>query len=87
MAGETTYTELAVAIGRVEEGVKNVKESVDRIAEQSQAHADTLTRHEADIEVLKSRQAPRVHWSTIVIGVVALAGFVLSVLTQLFGTH
>lgn len=84
MDSETTFTELAVALGRVEEGVKALRESVDRIADQGQKNAATITRHEVEIEILKSRQQPRVHWLTIVVGVIAVAGFTLAILDRLY---
>ena len=80
----TNYTELAVAIGRVEEGVKGLKDSIDGLVKTTKGHADTLTRHEVEIEILKSRQAPRVHWLTIIVGIVAVAGFVIGLLNQLY---
>lgn len=79
-----TYTELAVAIGRIEEGVKSVKEVVDGVANTQKTHGTTLTRHEVDIEILKSRQQPRVHWLTILVGIVAVAGFALALFDRLY---
>lgn len=86
MADETPtgYTELAVAIGRVEEGIKGLRESIDGLVATSKDHADTLTRHEVEIARLKDRQGPRVHWLTIVVGIVAIAGFALGLLNQLY---
>ena len=40
----TTYTELAVALGRVEEGIKGMKESLDRMEKRSEDHATALLR-------------------------------------------
>lgn len=79
-----TYTELAVAIGRIEEGVKSVKEVVDGVANTQKTHGDTLTRHEVDIEILKSRQQPRIHWITVIVGIVAIAAFALALFDRLY---
>jgi len=84
MPDEDPYTTLAVAIGRIEEGVKGLNEKVDGIVKQNAAHADTLTRHEVDIEILKARQAPRIHWLTIVVGIVAVAGFAIAIFDRLY---
>lgn len=81
---QTGYTELAVAIGRVEEGIKGLRESIESLVATSKDHGDTLTRHEVEIARLKDRQGPRVHWLNIVVGVVAVAGFALSILNQLY---
>ena len=44
----TTYTELAVALGRVEEGIKGMKESLDRMEKRSEDHATVIARHESE---------------------------------------
>jgi uncharacterized RmlC-like cupin family protein len=78
--------ELAVAIGRVEEGIKNLGSTLTTMAGDQKTHGDTLTRHEVAIRVLESRQQPRVHWLTILVGVVAVAGFTLALLDRIFTT-
>jgi len=45
---------------------------------------DKLVSTASDVEVLKSKQAPRVHWLTIVVGVIAVAGFTLGILDRLY---
>lgn len=78
--------ELAVAIGRVEEGIKGMKDSLAPVVERQQAHGDTLTRHEVDIQVLKSKQQPRIHWLTALVGIVAVAAFALALFEKLYPT-
>lgn len=78
------YTGLAVAIGRIEEGIKGLNEKVDSVIKQNADHANTLSRHEVDIQILKSRQQPRIHWLTILVGVVAVAGFALALFDRLY---
>ena len=80
----TTYTELAVALGRVEEGIKGMKESLDRMEKRSEDHATAIARHESEIQVLMSKQAPRIHWLTIVVGIVAVAAFGLTLFDRLY---
>ena len=84
MSDATNITELAVAIGRVEEGIKGLKDSVDGLVATTKVHSDTLPRHEVDIEILKARQAPRIHWLTILVGIVAVAGFALALFDRLY---
>jgi hypothetical protein len=79
----TTYTELAVALGRVEEGIISMKASLDRIEKRSEDHATAIARHETDIQVLMSRQQPRIHWLTILVGIVAVAAFALTLFDRL----
>jgi len=79
-----TPLEVAVALGRIEEGIKNMTEKIDKLVSKTESHESTLSRHEVDIELLKSRQAPRVHWLTILVGIVAVAGFALALLDRLF---
>lgn len=74
----TTYTELAVALGRVEEGIKGLKDSVDRIAKQGDENATTLSRHEVAIQVLQSKQTPRTPWYSIAAGVGSIAAIILA---------
>jgi hypothetical protein len=85
MTEESSYTEIAVAIGRIEEGIKSMRESIDGLLKQTRDHDSTLTRHEVEIARLKERQAPKIHWLTIVVGLIALAGFTLGILDRLYG--
>jgi hypothetical protein len=76
--------ELALAIGRVEEGVKGLRDKLDTIGTDQKKHSDTLTRHEVDIQVLKSRQQPRLHWVTILGVIVAIVVSAIALLDRLF---
>lgn len=81
---ESEVNGLAVAVGRIEEGIKNLNEKVDRVIAQNQDHADTLSKHDVRLAVLESKQQPKVHWLTILVGIVAVAGFALALFDRLY---
>ena len=55
-------TSLAVAIGTMSgamtEGFKSVNDRLDKLTTASEAHGDTLQRHEVEIQLLKSKEPP-----------------------------
>lgn len=73
--------ELAVAIGRIEEMLKNMSEKLDKLDTLAADHADILRKHTVEIELLKQRQGPRVHWSTWVLTFIAIASFIAAFVT------
>ena len=77
-------TALAVAVGRIEEGIKNLNEKVDRVIKQGDEHASTLSRHDLRIAVLESKQGPRIHPITWGVGAVAIAAFVLGIFDRFY---
>lgn len=76
---------LAVAVGRIEEGIKNLNEKVDRVITQNEAHAETLSKHDTRLAVLESQRGPRVSVWTIVVAIIATAGFGLALFDRLYG--
>lgn len=81
---DVSLTDLAVAIGRIEEGQRAMKESVDRVAKAVDDHDDTLSKVEARLAVLESGRGPRIHWITIAVGLIAIAGFGLAIFDRLY---
>lgn len=81
---DVSLTDLAVAIGRVEEGQRAMKESIDRLVDGLDEHDDTLGGHESRLAVLEAARAPRIHWITIVVGIIAIAGFGLAIFDRLY---
>ena len=75
---------LAVAVGRIEEGIKNLNEKVDRVISQNEAHADTLSKHDTRLALLESRQGPRVSVWTVAVAIIAIAGFGLALFDRLY---
>ncbi len=66
-------------------------EKVDSVKEEQQlnraevaAFRTEVGNLRSDVAVLKSQQAPRLHWVTILVGVVALAGFALALLDRIY---
>lgn len=83
--GEQQWTDApAVAIGRVEEGIKGLKETLGVMADNQKSQRDTLTRHEVAIRVLESRQQPRIHWVTVLGVVIAIVVSAVALLDRLF---
>ena len=80
-SNEPGITELAVAIGRIEEMLKNMDEKLSRLQDTATDHADILRKHTVEIELLKQRQGPRVHWSTWIFVLTALASLIISLYT------
>lgn len=76
---------LAVAVGRIEEGIKNLNEKVDRVISQNEVHAETLNKHDTRLALLESRQGPRVSVWTIAVAIIAIAGFGLALFDRLYG--
>lgn len=76
---------LAVAVGRIEEGIKNLNEKVDKVISQNEVHADTLSKHDVRLAVLESKQGPRISAWTIALGIIAIAGFGLALFDRLYG--
>jgi hypothetical protein len=83
MAQEPTYVggiELAVAIGRIEEMLKSMNEKLDRLDTTTVDHADILRKHTVEIELLKQRQGPRVHWSAWISAITALVSVAVTII-------
>lgn len=81
---DVSLTELAVAIGRIEEGVKNMNGRLQKVAEIAEEHEDTIGKHETRLALLEQRQGPRLHWLTVLVGIVAVAGFALALFDRLY---
>lgn len=76
---------LAIAVGRIEEGIKNLNEKVEKVISQNEIHADALSKHDTRLAVLESKQGPRLSAWTIVLGIIATAGFGLALFDRLYG--
>lgn len=78
---DVNITTLAVTLGRVEAVVNGVNEKVDKLGEASKEHGDTLSRHEVDIQLLKSQQRPRQPWYNVVAGITGIVAGLGAVIT------
>ena len=81
---EPTLSDLLVAMARVEAKQDQMMDAIERLRTETDTHWKKIADLERKIAVLESRQAPRVHWVTWLVGVVAVAGFVLGILDRLF---
>lgn len=71
--------ELAVAIGRIEEMLKSMNEKLDRLDVTAIDHADVLRKHTVEIELLKQRQGPKVHWSAWVLALTSVISLAITI--------
>ena len=59
-------------------------EKLDRLEKTTDTHWKKIAELETKLAVLEQRQGPRVHWLTVVVGVVAIVGFVLAIADRMF---
>jgi hypothetical protein len=71
--------ELAVALGRIEEMLKSMNEKLDRLDTTAADHADVLRKHTVEIELLKQRQGPKVHWSAWVLAFTSMISLAITI--------
>lgn len=79
-----TNTEVLVAIGRIEEMLRNMNDKLQKLQDSEDMQWKKLNDHEVEIELLKQRQGPRIPWVTWVAGLTALIALALSVLDRIF---
>ncbi len=58
-----------------------VNTTLTKLEQTSDQHWKRLNQHEVDIELLKQRQGPRVHWSSWVAVIVGALGFIAAFVT------
>ena len=77
-------TELTeVLIARIETKLDAIMDKLDRLERSTDIHWKKISQLEADLARMEARQGPQVPWVTWLIGIVALAGLVLSVLDRI----
>ena len=92
---ESNMTEVLVAIGRIEEMVKAMSDKLDKLETQTEkkfAVIDDQTERQwkkiasmdTEIQLIKDRQGPTVHWVTWLSAIGALVAVVLSVLDRIY---
>ena len=59
-------------------------QALDRLRDESDGHKNRISELEQKIAVLESQRGPRVHWITILVGVIALVGFGLAIFDRLY---
>lgn len=83
---EPTLHDVLVAIARIESKQDQMMSAIERLREETDTHWKKIADLERKIAVLESRQGPRVHWLTWLVGFLALAGFVLAVFDRIYTT-
>ena len=81
---DQTSTELLVAVGRIEEMLRNMDEKLQKLQTSEDMQWRKLNQLETEIEVLKTRQGPRVPVVSWIAGLVAAAALVLAVADRLY---
>lgn len=81
---ENNNTEVLVAIGRIEEMLRNMNDKLQKLQDSEDMQWKKLNDHEVEIELLKQRQGPRISWVTWVAGATAVAALALSLLDRMF---
>ena len=72
-------------LARIEAKQDAMMEKLDRLEKTTDTHWKKIAELETKLAVLEQRQGPRVHWLTVVVGVVAIVGFVLAIGDRMFG--
>lgn len=84
MQDQPTVNDFIVAITRFEAKQDAMMEKLDRLEKTTDTHWKKIAEMETQIELLKERQGPRIHWITWVIGLIAAAGFGFAILDRLY---
>jgi len=79
-----TLTDVLVACSRLEAKQDAMMQALDRLRDESDGHKNRISELEQKIAVLESQRGPRVHWITILVGILALVGFGLALFDRLY---
>jgi hypothetical protein len=81
-----TLGDVLIALARLEAKQDAMMSAIERLREETDVHWKKIADLESKIAVLESRSGPRVHWITILVGVIALVGFGLAIFDRLYTT-
>lgn len=81
-----TLNDVLLALARLEVKQDGLMSAIERLREETDVHWKKIADLEQKIAVLESRSGPRVHWITILVGVIALVGFGLAIFDRLYTT-
>jgi septal ring factor EnvC (AmiA/AmiB activator) len=79
-----TLNDILVALARLEAKTDSLMEKLDRLEKATDNHVNRIADLEQKIAVLESQRGPRVHWVTILVGVIAVVGFGLAIFDRLY---
>lgn len=71
-------------LARIEAKQDAMMEKLDRLEKTTDTHWKKIAELETKLAVLEQRQGPRVHWITVVVGIVAIVGFMLAIADRMF---
>lgn len=80
MNNNKDWVEVLVAIGRIEEGIKGLRESIERLDKKSDAQDDAINQMQLEIQQLKTQRSTVKENLAILISVLAAAAALYSVL-------
>ena len=82
------YTEVLVAIGRIEEGIKSVRNSIERLEKKSDAQDDQIKEIkedvqglELDVQKLETQRSQTKENMALLFAVVALIATIINILS------
>ena len=85
------YTEVLVAIGRIEEGIKSVRNSIERLEKKSDAQDDQITaiknemqELELDVQKLETQRSQTKENLALLFALVAFAATLINVISTNF---
>lgn len=74
------WIEVLVAIGRIEEGIKSVRDSIERLDRKSDAQDDAINEMQLEIQKLKTQRSTARENIALAISIIALLAALASVL-------
>jgi prefoldin subunit 5 len=72
------WVEVLVAIGRIEEGIKSVRDSIDRLDKKSDAQDEAISEMQLDIQRLKTERSTVRENLALALSVIAAVVAILS---------
>jgi septal ring factor EnvC (AmiA/AmiB activator) len=71
-------------LARIEAKQDAMMEKLDRLEKTTDTHWKKIAELETKLAVLEQRQGPRVHWLTVVVGLVAIIGFIVAITDRFY---
>lgn len=71
-------------LARIEAKQDAMMEKLDRLEKTTDTHWKKIAELETKLAVLEQRQGPKVHWLTVVVGLVAIIGFILAISDRIY---
>jgi septal ring factor EnvC (AmiA/AmiB activator) len=78
--GNKDWVEVLVAIGRIEEGIKGLRDSIERLERKSDAQDSDIQEMQLDIQKLKTQRTTVRENVALAVSIIALVAALASVL-------